>query len=60
MMLQTDSSLSVIAMSGKALKEMMVVNVHLNDQLERIVKDWPGVGRRTPDSERIGRPLSFI
>ena len=45
----------------KALKEMMVVNAHLNDQLERIISAQPGiVGRRTPDPARIERQLSMI
>ena len=45
----------------KALKEMMVVNAHLNDQLERIVNDRPRAVRKSaPNPERIGRQLSFI
>jgi hypothetical protein len=45
----------------KALKEMMVVNAHLNDQLERIISAQAGAGRlRAPDPERVRRQLSFL
>jgi hypothetical protein len=44
----------------KALKEMMVVNAHLNDQLERMISERQGAVREpVPDPERIQRQLSF-
>ena len=44
----------------KALKEMMVLNGHLSDQLEQDGKGsaW-AVPKRSPSPERIQRQLSF-
>ena len=44
----------------KALKEMMVLNGHLNDQLEQMAKARPGAApKRAPNPQRIQRQFSF-